>query len=183
MFEGWGEFYLLAGSAAAVLIGLLFVVVTLMHDRPRSYVLKGASLYMGPIVLHMSLILALSAATLSRGMSPAGFAAVAGAAAIIGFIRSLIVSAGIRVFRDPKPHWSDVWCYGLIPTALYAVLGAVALGLWREQAWAEQGIAAVIVALLLVSVRNEWDLVVWLTPKEDGAEAESQAVDEAARLS
>jgi hypothetical protein len=47
MFEGWGEFYLMAGSAAAVLIGLLFVVLTLMHDRPRSTVLMGSKLYMG----------------------------------------------------------------------------------------------------------------------------------------
>jgi len=45
MFEGWGEFYLLAGSAAAVLIGLIFVVVTLMQDRPRSSVLNGSRLY------------------------------------------------------------------------------------------------------------------------------------------
>ncbi len=43
MFEGWGEFYLMAGSAAAVLIGLIFVVVTLMHDRPRSSVLSGSA--------------------------------------------------------------------------------------------------------------------------------------------
>ena len=54
MFEGWGEFYLLAGSAAAVLIGLIFVVVTLMQDRPRSSVLNGSRLYMGPVVLHVS---------------------------------------------------------------------------------------------------------------------------------
>ena len=39
MFEDWGEFYLVVGGAAAVLIGLIFVVITLMHDRPRSAVL------------------------------------------------------------------------------------------------------------------------------------------------
>ena len=33
MFEGWGEFYLFTGSAAAVLIGLIFVVVTLFLPR------------------------------------------------------------------------------------------------------------------------------------------------------
>jgi len=170
MFEGWGEFYLLAGSAAAVLIGLLFVVVTLMHDKPRAYVLRGSSLYMGPIVLHMSLILVLSAATLSRGLTPACFAAVAGAVALLGLVRGVAVSAGIRAWRDPKPHWTDLWCYGIIPTTLYAALGVVAFGFWREQAWAEQGVAAVIVALLLVSIRNEWDLVVWLTPRPDGSE-------------
>ena len=39
MFEDWGEFFLMVGSAAAVLIGLIFVVVTLMDDRPRATVL------------------------------------------------------------------------------------------------------------------------------------------------
>ena len=42
MFEGWGEFYLMAGSAAVVLIGLIFVVVTLKQDRSRSSVLTGS---------------------------------------------------------------------------------------------------------------------------------------------
>lgn len=51
MFEGWGEFYLMAGSAAAVLIGLIFVVISMMQDRPRSTVLTGSMLYMGPIML------------------------------------------------------------------------------------------------------------------------------------
>ena len=62
MFEGWGEFYLMAGGAAAVLIGLIFVVISLMQDRSRETVLTGSRLYMGPIVLSVSFVLALSAA-------------------------------------------------------------------------------------------------------------------------
>ena len=57
MFEHWGEFYLLTGSAAAVLIGLIFVVVTLMQDKPRSTMMAGLRLYMGPVVLHVSFVL------------------------------------------------------------------------------------------------------------------------------
>jgi hypothetical protein len=34
MFEDWGEFYLVVGGAAAVLIGLIFVVITLMPRPP-----------------------------------------------------------------------------------------------------------------------------------------------------
>ena len=33
MFEGWQDFFLMAGSAAAVLIGLIFVVISLMQYR------------------------------------------------------------------------------------------------------------------------------------------------------
>src|SRR6185295_8025294 len=101
MFEGWGEFYLLAGSAAAVLIGLLFVVVTLMQDRPRSSVLSGAKLYMGPIVLHVSFVLVLSAAALSHGITAVEFAILSGAVALWGFARAVFVTRGIRALAGP----------------------------------------------------------------------------------
>ena len=44
VFEGWHEFYLMSGGAAAVLIGLIFVVISLMQDRSRSTVLTGSRL-------------------------------------------------------------------------------------------------------------------------------------------
>src|SRR6185503_21025449 len=115
MFERWGEFYLLTGSAAAVLIGLIFVVVTLMSDRPRSSVLAGSRLYMGPVVLHVSFVLVLSAAALAPGITPRAVAVIAGAVAIAGLIRGGFVIAGIaRLAKDEPvpPHWSDLWCYG-----------------------------------------------------------------------
>jgi len=168
MFEGWGEFYLLAGSAAAVLIGLLFVVVTLMQDRPRSSVLTGAKLYMGPVVLHVSFVLVLSAAALTPGITPAAFAAVAGAVALWGLVRGAFVITGIRALAaDDKPHWSDVWFYGVVPTALYLLLAGTAVAFWTEQPWAAHGLAAIITALLLATIRNEWDLVTWLAPRPD----------------
>jgi hypothetical protein len=68
MFEHWGELYLMAGGAAAVLIGLIFVVISLMQDRSRSSVLTGSKLYMGPIVLGVSFVLVLSAAALVPGI-------------------------------------------------------------------------------------------------------------------
>src|SRR6478736_2942403 len=74
MFDHWHEFYLLAGSAAAVLIGLIFVVISLMQDRSRSTVLAGSKLYMGPIVLGVSFVLVLSPSALCVGL---GFVALA----------------------------------------------------------------------------------------------------------
>ena len=68
MFEGWKEFYLMAGGAAAVLIGLIFVVISLMQDRSRSSVLQGSRLYMGPIVLGVCFVLVLCAGALAPGI-------------------------------------------------------------------------------------------------------------------
>src|SRR3954468_9261272 len=96
MFEHWSEFFLLAGSAAAVLIGLIFVVVTLMQDRSRSSVLAGSRLYMGPIVLVVSLWLALTPAALMPRTAPAEFAAVCAGVALWGLARGVESVVGIR---------------------------------------------------------------------------------------
>jgi hypothetical protein len=169
IFEGWNEFYLLAGSAAAVLIGLIFVVVTLMQDRSRSSVLAGSKLYMGPVVLHVSFVLVLSAAALTPGITGQAFAAVAAVLAALGLLRgvwSILGISGLKGSED-APHWTDVWFYGVIPSGLSLALGAVAGGFWIGQGWAVNGVAVVITALLLLSIRNEWDLVTWLAPRPD----------------
>lgn len=168
MFEGWGEFYLLAGSAAAVLIGLIFVVVTLMQDRPRSTVLNGSKLYMGPCVLQVTFVLVLSATALIPGVSSTEFAMISGAVSVWGVARGLISIKGIRdLTGTDKAHWTDLWFYGVIPTALFLVLGVVTFAAWRDLPWAAQGVAAVITGALLLSIRNEWDLVTWLAPRSD----------------
>jgi len=171
LFEQWGEFYLMAGGAAAVLIGLIFVVVTLMHDRPRSSVLAGSKLYMGPVLLHVSMVLILSAAALTPVITAREIAVIAGVLALYAAVRGLWSTVGIGRLKD-EVHWTDVWFYGVIPTLLSLALAGVAAGFWTGSAWSTRGVAVVITGLLLLSIRNEWDLVTWLAPKADTAEGE-----------
>jgi len=49
----------------------------------------------------------------------------------------------------------------------YALLGAVSAAFWNGHTWAPQAMAAVITAMLLNCIRNEWDLVTWLAPRPD----------------
>ena len=75
--------------------------------------------------------------------------------------------AGIRTleWEEGPPHWTDAWFYGAIPAAIYVLLAVVAWAFWTEQQWAVNGVAVVINAILLISIRNEWDLVTWLAPR------------------
>src|SRR5215218_7369104 len=176
LFEGWGEFFLLAGSAAAVLIGLIFVVVTLMQDRSRSSVLAGSKLYMGPVVLTVSFVLVLSAAALVPHISAGQFALVCAACALWGLARGLMSTRGIAALSgEAEVHWTDAWFYGVIPSLVHLSLAVTAWGFWSGQGWARGGLAAVITGLLLLSIRNEWDLVTWLAPKSDAPEPDFAA--------
>ena len=172
MFEGWSEFYLMAGGAAAVLIGLIFVVVTLMQDRSRDSVIAGSKLYMGPIVLSVSFVLVLSAAALTPGINFGEMAVIAGIVALWGLARGIRSIVGINGLRggEDAPHWTDVWFYGVIPAGLFLCLAAVAMAFWMVWPGAGKGLAVVLTSILLLAVRNEWDLVTWLAPKPDRAE-------------
>src|SRR5436190_7104925 len=144
MFEHWSEFYMMAGSAAAVLIGLIFVVVTLMQDRSRSSVLAGSKLYMGPVVLHVSFVLVLSAAALTPGITEEAFAAVVAVLAALGLLRGAWSIVGISGLKgEDKPHWTDVWFYGVIPAGLSLALAGIAVGFWVGQDWVMNGVAMV----------------------------------------
>jgi hypothetical protein len=168
MFEGWSDFFLMAGSAAAVLIGLIFVVISLMQDRSRDSVLAGSKLYMGPIVLGVSFVLALSAAALVPGIGRCQFAGIAAIVALWGFARG--IGSAIGIGRLKEVHWTDLWFYGVLPSAAYAALGMVALAFWQDWPWARGGLAAVITLALLLAIRNEWDLITWIAPRHGSGE-------------
>jgi len=164
MFEGWHEFYLMAGGAAAVLIGLIFVVISLMQDRTRSTVLVGSRLYMGPIVLGVSFVLVLSASALVPGINAPTFALITATVAAWGLARGLLSTVGIMRLKD-EVHWTDVWFYGFIPSVFYLALGVLALGFRTGWHHAPEGLAAFVTLALLLAIRNEWDLITWIAPR------------------
>src|SRR5271168_2320669 len=62
------------------------------------------------------------------------------------------------------PHWSDFWLYGAAPTGVHTVLVAAAVAIWAQVAWAAEALAGVLLALLLLGMRNAWDLITWMAP-------------------
>jgi hypothetical protein len=170
MFEGWGDFYLLTGSAAAALIGLLFVVVTLTQNRERSSAQRGTALYMTPTVFNFGMIVVLSGLALAPRLTneTVGWSVAIGALAGLGYAGT--VSVRLKLGHAPEPpHWSDFWCYGALPFALYLLLLATAFPLGGGRALALYAMALLVMGLLLSGVRNAWDLVTWLAPRSGGA--------------
>jgi hypothetical protein len=165
MFEGWDDFYLLIGGAAGALIGLLFIVVTLIRGGEGGLQLRGASVFMTPTVAHLAMVLTLSAlATAPKVSGPAdGAIFLAGAVACLGFTGRAFIMLARGAVRST--HWSDLWGYGVAPFAASLVLAASAATTWVAPEWAARGIAFSVVAMLLIAVRNAWDLVTWITSK------------------
>jgi hypothetical protein len=169
VFQGWDNFYLMTGSAAAGLIGLLFVVVTLTQGRDRSQAMRGVSIYMTPTVLNFAVVLSTSAVATAPGLAVPVMAAVLGAGVLVGLGNAVWACVAMR--RPPPgsepPHWSDFWLYGAAPAMIYLGLLATDVALWMQADWAVDAMAALLLALLLLGIRNAWDLVTWMAPQRN----------------
>jgi hypothetical protein len=165
--RGWDNFYYLIGSASGGLIGLMFVVVTLTSGRDRSTMLHAASLYLTPTVAHFAVVLVTSAVALAPDLPARLRGAVFGFILLIGLFYAARACLGIARPRlgVGSAHGSDLWCYGAAPTAIYAgLVTVVGLTFWLRAAWAPTAMAGLLLALLLISIRNAWDLITWIAP-------------------
>ncbi len=70
VFRGWDSFYVIIGSAAAGLIGLLFVVVTLTASFDRERVMRAIDIYTTPVAVHFALVLTTCAIAMVPRASP-----------------------------------------------------------------------------------------------------------------
>jgi hypothetical protein len=167
MFEGWDNYFAMLGTAAAGLIGLLFVVITLTANIERSRALWANGIYMTPIALHFAAVLSISAITMVPALAPTEVAVLISLVALAGLAaatRTCLGILGIRTSANP-PHWSDLWGYGVGPAAIYVSILGVAAAVWLRCATATYVLAALLLILVLLAIRNAWDLISWMAPK------------------
>src|ERR1700761_9450761 len=133
MFAEWDNFYLMIGSAAGALIGLLFVVATLTGSLGADKAEVGAKIYLTPTVFHFAVVLVSSAITAVPHLEARAAAGLLAAATVLGLIYAVNVG---RMLRGPvdleAAHWTDFWCYAVAPGVIYvgqlAAVAALAMG-------------------------------------------------------
>src|SRR5258707_282939 len=72
-------------------------------------------------------------------------------ACLVFAARALIMLASKAI---GSTHWSDVWAYGAAPFAACLALTLSAAATWVSPVWATRGIAASLMGLLLIAIRN-----------------------------
>jgi hypothetical protein len=179
MKDDWGEFFFLIGSAAAGLIGLIFVVATLTSDLDKRRAIRGMKVYMTPNVFHFAVVLTVCALACSPQIKPPMLAGAMAAAALIG-----IVYVSQRALALAKPgmavHWSDYLYYGAAPLIGYVALGFDAWAIWSGAAYADALAAGLMLGFLLLGIRNAWDLVSYMAPRAGHSDAQGAETPEEA---
>jgi hypothetical protein len=165
----WSNYFFMVGSAAAALIGLMFVVVTLTAGRDRHELEAGKRLYTTPIVWHLGVVVVLSGAAVApiAGLEWLGTGLLAVGA--LGIAYAIYITAGIlRAQLASNFSGYDAFWYGVAPGLIYSAVGVSGCAMLREASFAPSALAAAVMALLLVSIHNEWDLVTYLAPDAPG---------------
>ena len=159
----WHDFYALLGEASATLIGLMFVAASVgatFFNVEREH---AARAFLTPTVLHFSAVLVNCLAALAPSRTESSLAAlflatgVAGTA-YTGKLWMRMQKRGLTKTID----WADRLCYVLFPALVYLL--AVAAGI----AWLvrfHHGLvlpAVTLVSLLLLGIRNAWDMTLWI---------------------
>jgi hypothetical protein len=164
MFEGWENYYLMVGSSAGALIGLMFVVVTLTAGRDSIELERGKRLYTSPIVWHLAVILVLSGAAAAPVMPVSLFAGITAGLGLLGIMLGIRSAVGISRFFNSMDRGFDAVWYGVAPAVVYVGLVAAGWGMYAGHRWGQAAVGADLMALLLVSIHAEWDLVTYLAP-------------------
>ena len=159
VIAGWENFYVIVGSSAGALIGLQFVVITLIADVPlvRGQELAGAA-FATPTIVHLSSVLLLSAILSAPWPGVAGAALLWALLGAGGILYELIVARRMRVQGLYKPVFEDWLFHVLLPLAAYGTLVGTAYTAVRSNIGkAMFGVGAAALLLLFVGIHNAWD--------------------------
>jgi len=161
----WESFYVIVGSAAGALIGLQFVVMTLVADRPPLRAAEAGAAFGTPTIVHFSSVLLLSALVRVPWQTVTSAAVVWGLVGLGGFAYSVIVARRVRrqrVYEDAyQPVFEDWLCHTVVPLAAYAALALLALVAPSRTGDALLGVGAVALVLLFIGIHNAWDAIAY----------------------
>ena len=153
----WSSFYVIAGSSAGALIGLQFVVVTLVTNRPGLRLSEAGAAFATPSVVHFGVVLLLSAVASAPWQGISVVAVLWGLVGLGGIVYAVIVTRRLRVQTVYRPVFEDWLFHVVLPFAAYIMLAGAAYEVNSEARPALFIIGAAALLLLFSGIHNAWD--------------------------
>jgi hypothetical protein len=155
--DDWDSFYVIVGAAAGALIGLQFVVLTLIAAQPPLRVAEAGAAFATPTIVHFSTALLLSALLRAPWQVIMAPAVLWGLVGLGGVAYVVIVARRMRVQTMYPPDLED-WLFNVaLPAAGYATLIASALAAPLHAYDALFAVGAAVLLLLFTGIHNAWD--------------------------
>lgn len=159
----WESFYVIAGSAAAALTGLQFVVMTLISDIHRQGSSNEIDAFGTPTVVHFGAVLLLSAIMSAPWPSLLAVALALGTCGAAGVIYGCIVIRRARMQTGYQTVMEDWIWHAALPLVAYTALVVGAITTPRATLAATFIVAVAAMLLLFIGIHNAWDTVTYIT--------------------
>ena len=168
---GWENFYVILGSSAGALIGLQFVVITLVAGMRQRAGIDTVNAFGTPTVVHLSVTLVICATLSAPWPSLTGPSTLLFLCGLGGLLYEAIVIRRARRQTLYQPVREDWFWYMILPGAMYAAIAIAALFLRRASRGDAFVAGAAALGLLLVAIRNAWDTILHIVVTASGEEA------------
>ncbi|HZP46404.1 MAG TPA: hypothetical protein VFB15_12215 [Candidatus Binataceae bacterium] len=161
--SAWREFYSLIGSAAATLIGLMFVAASIgagVFTRDHQ---AGIRSFLSPTVAHFAAVLVLCLIGMIPTLTWHDFRLLTTVVGVAGLLyASWVLRRMVRHGLVSTIDLADRLWYAGLPIIAYLLLGFVGTGPLRSPDRALRWMATALIFLLLIGIRNAWDMTVWI---------------------
>jgi len=167
MFHGWDNFFIMAGTAAATLMGLLFVAVTVGTGFSPSGITRGTRGFLTPTLAHFGGVLFVALAVLAPWPSAWPIGIILGLGGLTGLAYQIHVILMRQKMDFVLLNWKDWFPWVVLPALGNASLIAGAAGLIAGKAFAPYAIAGSSAVWLFVGIYGAWDLTLWMLKNRD----------------
>jgi hypothetical protein len=161
----WETFYVIIGSSAAALAGLVFVVIALGAEARTVGSPTGLRAFASPTVVHFCAVLLLATLISTPRQTTASLRACLLASGAAGLSYVGWVAVQVRWQRSYVPVLSDWLWHTWLPVVAYVGLVVAGALLPRSPDAALHLVGGTGLLLLYVGIHNAWDSAVWITTK------------------
>ena len=158
----WQTFYFLVGGAAAGLVGLTFVAITVGSGTINRQNVAGLRTFVNPSLIHFIYVLVTSAVLVIPTVTRTHLGALLVLAGLISAGRAFITLPFI--WEQYTRHVVDMhdWAwYFVAPVLSYLMYAGTGVGLLRGVGGVLDVLAWASILLLVAGIRNTWDMVLW----------------------
>jgi hypothetical protein len=156
------NFYVIVGSSAGALIGLQFVVLTLIASRPvGAGTAQAGHAFATPTIVHFGSVLLLAGILSAPWQEITPGAVLWGLLGLSGILYASVVIRRMRRQATYKPVFEDWLFHVLLPLAAYTTLAVTTLAAGSHLRRALFGIGAAALLLLFIGIHNAWDAVTY----------------------
>jgi hypothetical protein len=152
----------LSGLPAGALIGLQFVVLTLIANRPiGAGTAQAGHAFATPTIVHFGTVLLLAGMLSAPWQEIAPAAVLWGLLGLSGMVYAAVVVRRMRRQAAYKPVFEDWLFHVLLPFAAYTTLAVTAFATRSHVREALFGIGTASLLLLFIGIHNAWDAVTY----------------------